>query len=448
MDYKEFLKELLKSSELKLEEAEAFLIKDKQIQIEIYEGEINKYIVAESGGLSLRGSNEGKMGYAYTERIDPSSIDMLVEEALENSRYIDDGEKEIIFEGSPSYEDIDNFNQGLIDFPLEDKISFLKDLELEAKRLDDRVFSVNACAYQEFENHRFIRNSKGVDLEDRSNGAFAYLSVVVKEGEDTKTGMSFRVIKDFSELDYKEIASEAVESGLSMLGAESIESDNYPIVFENKTFANLLSAFISVFSADNVQKGLSALKDRMGDKIASSLLTLVDDPLLEDGFASRNFDDEGTRTSFKKLIDKGSLTSFIYNWKAANKDGIESTGNASRSYKGQVSISPSNLYVERGTSDLSELLETLDRGLFIDNLQGLHSGLNPVSGDFSLSASGYEIIEGKRARAVNQITIAGNLYDLLMDIEAIGKDLEFTIPSNGYIGSPSIKVKSLSVAGK
>lgn len=434
MEYKEFLRDLLDKTKGSLEEAEAFLVKNKDIHISIYEGEINKYVISESGGLSLRGTCQGKMGYSYTEKIDESSLDKLINESLDNSKYIDDKDPEIIFEGSENYENINNFNDKLPETPIEDKIDLLKKMEKEAKKLDDRVFSVNACAYQEFQEERYIMNTKGIDLHDKSNGAFAYISVVVKEGKDTKTGMSFRVIKDFSELDYERMAKEAVTNATSMLGADSIESDNYPIVFENKTFASLLAAFASVFSADNVQKGLSGLKDKIGDKVASDLLSIVDDPFLKNGFASRNFDDEGTRTRLNRLIDKGNLKSFAHNWKTANKEGLESTGNASRSYKGQMTISPSNLYIEKGDKSLEELLKSVDKGLYIDNLEGLHSGLNPVSGDFSLSASGYEIEKGERTKGINQITIAGNLYELLMDIEAIGNDLDFTIPSNGYIG--------------
>lgn len=448
MEYKEFLSGLLNKSKEGLEEAEAFLIKEKEIEISIYKGQIDKYSIAESGGLALRGILDGKMGYSYTEKIDESSVDMLIDQARENGKYIDDKDPETIFEGSENYESINNYNEALEKVSISEKIAFLENLEKEALGLDDRVFSVDNCAYQEFYQDRYIMNTKGVDLEDKSNGAFAYISLVVKEGEDTKTGLSYKIVKDFSQLNYKEMAKEAVENAISMLSAETIESNNYPVIFENKTFSSLLAAFSSIFSAENVQKGLSGLKGKMGEEIANPILSIVDDPFLKDGFASRNFDDEGTRTQLIKLIDRGKLASLAYNWKAARKDGVKSTGNASRSYKGQISIAPTNLYVEKGDLGFNELVASVDRGLYINDLQGLHSGLNPVSGDFSLSASGYEIDRGKVSRPVNQITIAGNLYELFKNIEAIGNDLEFGLPMMGYIGSPSIKIKSLSVAGK
>lgn len=447
MNYRTLLERLLNEGKKKMEDVETFLVKNKEIEINVYKGEISKYTIAESGGLSFRGLFNGKMGYSYTEKLDESSIDILINGAIENSQHID-GDPETIFAGSDSYEDNENFNKELRDKKMEEKIQFLMDLEKEALELDERVFAVNGCAYQEFQNERYILNTKGVDLKDRFNGALVYISVVVKDGEDTKTGFSYRIFNDFSTLNYREIAKESVDSAVSMLGAKSIESDNYPIIFKNRTFASLISAFSPIFNADNVQKGLSLLKGKLGETIASPMLTIVDDPFLEDGFGSRNFDDEGTRSTFKKLIDNGKLKSYLYNWKTANKDEVESTGNASRSYKGPISISPTNLYIVKGDMSPRELINYVDHGLYIDNLEGLHSGLNPVSGDFSLSASGYKVKYGEITEPVNQITIAGNLFEVFKNIEAIGNDLEFGIPSSGYIGSPSILIKSLTVSGE
>lgn len=448
MDYKDLLNKLIEKGQEKMDEVEAFLVKNKQLDIEIYKGEIDKYSLAESGGLSFRGSSQGKMGYSYTERLEESALDSLVYEALENSKYIEGSDDEIIFSGSESYEEINHYDDSLNQVPTQDKLNFLINLEKEAYSLDERVFAVNACAYQEFEGERYLVNSKGLDLHDKSNGGAAYISVVVKDDEDTKTGISYRIFYDFSSLDYKEIAKEAVDRATSMLGASNIKSGNYPIIIENTTFANLLSAFTPIFSSDNVQKGLSLLKGKLGEEIASPLLTIVDDPFLKGGFASRNFDDEGTASTFKTMVDNGKLVSFAYNWKTANREGVASTGHASRSYKGPISIAPTNLYVVNGDLDLDEMMVLADKGLLINNLEGLHSGLNPVSGDFSLSASGYEIKDGKKARPVNQITIAGNLYEVFKNIVAVGNDLKFGLPSNGYIGSPSILVKSLAVSGE
>lgn len=449
MDYKILASKIFETGKSKMDEMEIFIQKNKAFEIEVFEGEVDKYSISESGGLSLRGLVDGKMGYSYTEKIDESSIDMLVEEAYENGRYIDSEDNEAIFSGSNKYEDINTYSDKIGNTSVDNKINFLKLLEKEALEIDSRVTSVQATAYKEIEQERFIFNNKGVELSEKFNGGVTYLSVIVKEGEDVKTGMSYRMFKEFDEIDYKEMAKEAVDKGISMLGARSIKSDDYPVIVENHVFASIISAFTPVFTGENVQKGLSLLKDKVGSKIASEVLTIIDNPFLKDGFASRSFDDEGTSTKINKLIEKGVLNTYLHNWKTAKKDGLKSTGHGSRySYKSSLSISPSNLYIEKGNKTLEELVGSIKKGLFIVEVAGLHSGLNPISGDFSLSASGYEIYNGKIGRPVNLITIAGNLYEVFNNIEEIGDDLKFTLPSNGYIGSPSIKIRSLSIAGE
>ena len=196
MEYRDLLEKLLRESKDKMDDAETFLIKSKETEINIYEGEISKYSIAESGGLSLRGLSQGKMGYSYTEKIDETSIDMLISDVLENGKYIDD-DPEIIFEVSDSYEDMDNYSQELKKIEVEDKVNFLMNLEKTALNLDERVFAVDSCSYEEFEQERYILNTKGVDLQDKFNGAVVYISVVVKDGEDTKTGLSYKIFNDF-----------------------------------------------------------------------------------------------------------------------------------------------------------------------------------------------------------------------------------------------------------
>lgn len=446
MTYRELANEIFKKGKNKMDAMEVYIEKSKQIQIGVFEGEIDKYQIAESEGLSLRGISGDKMGYSYTEKVDPSSIDMLVHEAYENAKYIDSVDKEIIFSGSEQYKEIEQHKDGLGQVSLEEKMQFVKKLEEAAFQLDERVVAVNSCIYNEIESSRRLINTTGIDLEDKGHLAYSYISVIVKEGDDTKTGMSYMIAHDFSAFDPKKMAEEAVEEGLSMLGATPIKSKEYPVIFRNDVFADLFGAYRSIFHAESVQKGLSLLKDKLGDIIASERLTVVDDPFLKGGFATRAFDDEGTATKLQKVIDQGVLNTYFYNWKTAIKDGVQSTGHGHRSsYKSPITTSTSNLYIEAGKPSFQSMIQGMDHGLLITNLAGLHAGLNPVSGDYSLSAHGYEVEDGKIKRPVNQITIAGNFFEMLMQIEEIGNDLKFNM---SFIGSPSIKVKGVSVAGE
>lgn len=438
-----------RGKELGLGDMEIYIQGNKQFDTRIFEGEIDKYSISDETGLSFRGMYNGKMGYSYTEKVDESSIDMLIKEAIENAVTIDSEDKEEIFAGSKEYKEVSTYNSELENVTTEQKIEFAKTMEKAAFEADKRVTSVSYCLYDEITGYSLLANTKGLNLENKYNLAQAYIAVVVKEGDDVKTGANFVISNDFSKFNPEELASVAVKEALSMLGAESIDSGNYPVILRNDVAASILQAFSSVFIAENVQKNLSLLKGKLNEQIANELISIVDDPFLKDGVASTPFDGEGVATKYKKVIDKGVLKTYLHNSKTARKDGVESTGNASKSsYKSSVSISPTNMYIENGNTSIEEMIYNTEHGIMIIDVQGLHSGLNTVSGDFSLSAYGYLIEKGKIARPVNQITIAGNLYEVLKSIEAVGNDLKFGFPSSGYIGSPSLKVSGLAIAGK
>lgn len=432
-----------------INDMEVFYSAGSSLSLKVFQKELDGYSLSESEGLGLRGMYNSKMGYSYTEKVDETSIDLLVKNVKENATVIDSDDEEYIFEGSKEYKKVDTFNPKLEEVEEAGKIKFVKQLEEEAFKIDNRIQSVETCVYGDGYGETIMSNTKGLYLHDKSNIAYTYVVVVAKENEDIKTGMAYRTGNDFSKFNPKEIAEEAVKEALSMLGAKSVKSGDYPVVIRNNAAADLLEAFEGIFSAENVQKNLSLLKGKLNEQIGSEKLTLVDDPFMEGGLASRSFDGEGVASKYKKVVDKGVLKTYFHNLKTAKKDGVETTGNASKSsYKSSVGIAPSNLYVEKGEKTLEEIISSMDKGILITELQGLHSGLNSVSGDFSLAALGYEIKDGKIAKAVEQITVAGNYFELLKNIEETGSDLKFGLPGEAYIGSPSLKIKKLAIAGE
>lgn len=415
----------------------------RNLSLKVFQKELDGYSLSESEGLSIRGFYKGKMGRSYTEKVDESSIDLLVKNVAENATVIDSDDEEFIYEGSKEYKEVDTFNPGLENVSETDKINFVKKLEEEAFMADKRIVSVETCVYGDGLGETAMLNTKGLYLHDRSNIAYTYIVVVAKDGDDIKTGLAHRAGNDFYKFDPKEIAEEAVKEALSMLGAKPVKSGDYPVVVRNGAAADLLEAFTGIFSAENVQKNLSLLKGKLNQQIGSVKFTLVDDPFMENGLASRSFDGEGVACKYKKVVDGGILKTYLHNLKTAKKDGVETTANADKS-----AVAPSNFYVEKGEKTLDEIISGMDEGLLITELQGLHAGLNTVSGDFSLAASGHEIKGGKIAGPVEQITVAGNYFEMLKDIEEVGSDLKFGLPGESYIGSPSLKIKKLAVAGE
>lgn len=438
-----------KGRETGLNDMEVYYSEGSSLSLKVFQKDLDGYSLSESEGLSLRGVYKGKMGYSYTEKVDETSIDQLVKDAAENALIIDSEDEEYIFEGSKEYKKVDSFNQALSNVGEEQKINFVKSLEEEAFRLDKRIASVEVCIYGDGYGETIMSNTKGLFLRDKSNIAYTYIAVVAKDGEDIKTGMAYRTGNDFNAFNAQDIAREAVDEALALLGARSVKSGDYNVIIRNSAAADLMEAFTGIFSAEAVQKNLSLLKGKLNEKIASDKFTLIDDPYMEGGLASKSFDGEGVACKYKKVVDKGVLKTYLYNLKTAKKDGVDTTGNASKgSYKSSIGISPSNFFVEKGERTLDEMVADIDKGILITELQGLHSGLNSVSGDFSLATLGFLIQDGKISRPVEQITMAGNYFDMLKNIEETGSDLKFGMPGEAYIGSPSLRIKKLSIAGE
>ncbi|WP_353894216.1 TldD/PmbA family protein [Proteinivorax hydrogeniformans] len=449
MNLNEFKQKLFEAGEKQgFKDMELYYQRTDSLNVKVFKGEVDNYSVSDSSGLSFRGTLNDKMGYSYTEKIDDSSIEMLVNEAKENAQVIEDKDVVEIFAGSPSYSEFEGYSKELEQLTAEKIIQFAKELEQEAYKLDDRVVSVNMCQVAKSEGEKLIANSKGLEKAAKDNLAYCVVSVVVKEGESVKSDMQFLGTKELKDFDAKKVAKEAVDKATSALGASSIKSKTYPTIIKNTTAANLLATFSSTFTAEAVQKGMSLLKGRIGDEVATSQVTIVDDPLYQKGLMSTPFDAEGVATYTKNVVENGKLNTFLHNLKTARKDGVKSTGNASKaSYKGAVGIAPTNMFIKPQSKGYDEMVQSIEEGVIITSLQGLHSGANTVSGDFSLAAAGYLIENGEIKRPVDQITIAGNFFEVLKDIEEIGNDLEFGLPSNGYIGSPSLKIKGIAVSG-
>ncbi|WP_066062271.1 TldD/PmbA family protein [Neobacillus soli] len=444
MNIQEFQTKLFSAAQTSgFTDVEMYYEKKEVFGCQVYKGEIDQYEIAEDGGVSFRGIINGKMGYAYSEKIDKASIPFLLENAKENTRIMHDEDIEEIFAGSSHYGRGNFFSTSLNEITIPEKVQFIKDVERELLALDSRIVATDYCMIRTESASRNLSNNKGLSLTDQMNYLYVIVEAIVKDGEETKTSAEFKVTKDFHSLNAKEIAIKAADAALSQLGSRNIASKDYPVLLRNDAAASLLAIFSANFSAENTQAGLSSLKDKLGKQIAGQKITIVDDPFLEEGLASRTFDSEGVATKKLTLVESGVLQSLLHNQKTAKKEQTKTTGHAHKdSYKSAVKVGPSNLYLEPSGVTFEELLRVMDEGILITELSGLHSGANTVSGDFSVAANGFYVADGKVQYPINLMTIAGNFYQLLQDVEEIGADLIFPLSP---VGSPSVLVKTLSV---
>jgi len=451
MTLNEFKEKLFaRASQEGFEEYEIYYVDGESFAVAVYNKEIDKYDVNTTLGLSFRGKYQGKMGYAYTEVLDDEAVELLIKNAKANAVLIENEDEEVIYGEQEHYAQLDGFNPELSRVEAEEVIRLTLDMEEKAFARSDKVKAVQYCDVELVAGSCRIINSKGLDVSYRSNHLYGFLVPVVQDGNRRNTAVAFKGTKRFEEFRSEELAREAVDDALAHLGGETVESGKYRIALRNDAAAQLLSTFAGIFSADNVQKGMSLLKGKVGTVIASPKVTILDDPLMKDGACSTPFDAEGVATYTKEVIKEGVLQTLLHNLKTALKDGVKSTGNASKaSFKSPVNVSPTNFYVQPGELGFDEILAELGDGLLITDLQGTHSGANPVSGDFSLAAKGFLVGKGKIQRPVEQITVAGNFYKVLEDIEAVASDLKFGFPSgSGCCGSPTLLIKELSIAGK
>ncbi len=428
------------------DEYEVYYVDRESLSINVYNEEVEKYNLTTSYGLSFRGKINGKIGYSYTEILDEYAIEMLVKNAKESALTIENEDIQFIYEGDKEYSAVNTYYKTLENIPADKLIELALNMEKESKTLDNRVVSFGGCGIGYNKAKYGIINSKGLNLENKSNLLSAYVVPIIKNQEDMHDGMGYIIATSLDEVNPKILAQDGVNEALSRIGGKSIPSGKYNTIINNEAMVSLLSTFAGVFSGDAAQKGLSLLKGKEGEIIANKKVTLLDNPHLENGLASVSFDDEGVATKKKDIIHEGKLITLLHNLKTAHKGNTKSTGNGFKnSYASPVGVSPTNLYLQKGEKSFNDLLEEIEEGLLITEFAGLHSGANSITGDFSLAAKGFYIKEGKKEYPVEQITVAGNFFDLLKNIEEIGSDLKFPMSS---VGSPSVKVNGLSIAGK
>ncbi len=415
----------------------------------IFEGSLEDYTQEEQSGLSVRGIHEGRMGYSYTEKLEAEAIDELLENLIQYAEINDSSMREGIVTEAPI--DIQKAATRclLSQASDEEKIEYLKTLEKLAFSADPRIAVVEGCSLRETTAEIFIKNTNGIEHRDRHSFGVLEILVVAKDKTDTQTGFSSIKLDELSLEKGIEAVHQACSDAVMLLGAQTLESRNYPVILRNNVSSDLFETMSRIFFGDVVQMNLSLIKNRLGEKIASGDLNILEDPLLEAGTVSRSFDDEGSRTNPKYIVEQGVLKTFLHNKRTAGKAGLESTGNGLRqSYKTSIETLPTNLYIRQGSSSLEDMIKSIKCGVMVIDVQGLHAGINPVSGDFSLLANGFLIEDGVISRPLKQFTIAGNFYTLIHEISEIGNDLIFSTPGSSNFGAPSLLVPKLTVSSK
>ena len=440
------------------EKFELYYPSAESFKVNVFGGEIDEFENAYSSGVSFRGIYGGKMGYASTERVEESQIDYLLSAAKANAAVIEDKDIEPLYAGDSKYPAVDAYDETLNQTTASEKCALAKRLEKAALECDKRVVAVDFTALGSFESEIVIANSLGLDVSHRSNGAFAGVMVRVQEGGeeggDPKVGFEKWAGRNLGGFSPEALAKAAVAKGIAQLGAAKATTGQFATVFNNETAADLFAAFSANFFAENVQKGFSLLAGKLGQKIASPALTIRDDGYIEGGspaavLGSKPFDSEGVATKNKAVIENGVLKTFLYNLKAAEKDGVGSTGNGfKRGLTGPMITGCGLFSVQPSDVSFDDVLKMAGDGILITSLDGLHAGVNAVSGDFSLSATGFAISGGLVGAPVDQMVVSGNFYEMIQNVVQVGSDIYYDAPSGeGTFGAPCVYAGCLNISG-
>ncbi|NCB29739.1 MAG: TldD/PmbA family protein, partial [Clostridia bacterium] len=357
-----------------------------------------------------------------TERIDEP--EKLVDHAADNAKCIESDDDHPM-QTKQSYQSVKHEDSALKNLTESQRITLAKRLEQACLSLDPRVKRVVYCSAVYDSGTVVMENSLGLHAERAYDVSYLYAMPSVEDGTEVQTGFAFYMGTEAANVE--DCAKEAVEDALGKLGASPVDSGCYRVLLKPFAMSDLLSAFSPMFSADQAQKGYSLLAGKEGQEIANSIVTIWDDPF--DPVAARAFDGEGTPCVKKAIVERGVLKTLLHNLKTAKKAGVVSTGNASRgSAASSVGVAPTVFRVEPGKLGYEDLLTELNDGLVISELEGLHAGVDSVSGDFSLKAAGFLVKDGVIVRPVSNITVAGNFITMMKDVVAVGSDLRFGLP--------------------
>ena len=445
MNYQEFKNCIItRCAELGISDYELYYQTAESTSVSAYQQEINQFSAAVEGGICFRCIHEGKMGYASTESLSPKAAAKLVERALDNASHLEAEEPVFLNEGGRGYAKL---AAPAVQIPETDVlVDTVLDTQRKLYAADPAV--IDGCSTQGVaeKSEIAIFNSRGLDLQEKTTLVGLVVAAVVSNGSEMANDYQIS-LGNLAQMDTEELTKKAAASALAKLGGEPAPTGKYPVIFDPEAMSDLLSTFSGVFSSENARKGLSKLSGKEGEEIAAAGVTLVDDPAYPGSFLQRSFDAEGSPAFRKNIIEKGRLNTLLYDLKNAALAGKETTGNASKAnYDSPVGIRPFTLYLAAGDTSEEALLKNAGNGVYINSLGGLHAGANPVSGDFSLQSAGFLIEDGKKTSRVKSFTVAGNFYELLKNIVCVADNLEF--PGMGTVGSPSVLVEGLSIAGK
>ena len=432
------------------EEIEAYVARGHDVEVRAYEGEIESLSSATTGGIGVRvlvanGSEGARLGFAWAGSLDEEVVESAVAEARDNAVFATpDPDVVLATPDGVAVTELDLWDPSVADVATDDKVALALELERQV-RSDPRIRQVSSADYGDERVEVALASTTGIRAFTRRTSAFLSASAIAGEGTNSHTGTGFSVSRGFAGLDADRAAQDAVLRSTRMLGATKPPSDRVTVVFDPRVVSTLLSVISSALSGEAVVKGRSFFAGRVGEKVATGSFTLVDDPTDPRAFSAAAHDAEGLACRRNVLIDSGVLQGFLYDTVSARRAGAASTGSAVRGgYAGTPGAGCRALVLQPGHHDQQAVLAAVGEGVYVQSVTGVHSGVNPVSGDFSVGIEGLMVRDGELAEPIREVTVASTLQRMLQSVLHVGSDIEW-LP--GIAAGQTLAIGDMQLSG-
>ena len=427
-------------------DADAWCERSTSREIRVYDGEVESLSDAGSSGLGLRAFIDGRSGHAYGTDLSEEGV-LAVAAAAQAAAAVADPDEFGGLPEEPGVTEVEGLHSAVMaQWSNEDRVQLALAVE-RAARAREGVTQVENAVYSDSEGSAAIASSRGLAASYEATSAWAYASAFAGAGTDLMTGLGIGLGRDPGALDPEAIGGEAAERALELVGARRPSSRRCPVILDAFVAASFAGIIGGMLSADAVQRGRSLFAGREGQEVAGPAFVLADDGRHPEGPSSAPFDGEGSATRRTPLIEGGLLSGYLFDARTARKAGRASTANAARgSYRAPPAVGPSNLLLEPGEHDLERLVAQAGEGLYVTEVSGLHSGVNSVSGSFSVGATGRLIEGGELGRPVREITIAGDLVEMLRDVRAVGAPGRW-VPFGGSVKAAPVLIGEMAISG-
>jgi len=431
------------------EQVEAYVVRSRETEVEVFGGEVESLTTAVIEGIGVRVVADHRQGYAWAGSLDESVVDEALRDARDNTKFGEPDEwyalaGPVDLDGVTAVT-LDLWRDELTEVPTDEKVRIALELDRATRAADPRIRNVESSSYSDALTEGALANSFGLEASQRRTTCGASSSAIADDGTGAQTGYGYVAGRTLGDLDLESVPRDAATRACRLLGARPIPGRRLPVILDPLVTRSVLGVLASAFNGESVLKGRSLFAGRAGEQIGAARVTVLDDPTDGRALGAATHDSEGVPTRPTVLIEAGVLRGFLQNVYTGRRSGVGTTGSAVRGFTSTPGVGIRALRLVPGDHSPEQIMASVPEALYVQSVSGLHSGTNPISGDFSVGAEGLLVRGGAFAEPVREVTIASTLQRMLVDIADVGADLMF-LP--GPVAGMTVLLDDMTVSGE